>query len=256
MLGRSKNKGLLAVAIISMFLVQSPAAHAENTIELKKTSDNSISIELSNTDAIAGIQFSVNGRGGLRFGSYDGCDRSIASGIEMYQFLRNDSTLNVILLAPVRSSLPAGTGSIGSISISLGNARYDRTVRVFFSNVVICNAAAQNLALNVKELVWETIPSPDGQSAQFALEPNFPNPFNPSTTLSYRLDAAASVRLAVYDIAGRQVILLVDALQPAGRCAVRWDAAGHAGPIMASGIYFACLRVGDHLAVQKMLLTK
>ncbi len=87
--------------------------------------------------------------------------------------------------------------------------------------------------------------------SSFILYPCSPNPFNPTTTLSFTLPAAARVKLSVFDIAGRQVAELVDGFQNAGVHEVIWDAAG-----LPSGIYCAHLSAGSRSAAQKMVLLK
>jgi len=78
--------------------------------------------------------------------------------------------------------------------------------------------------------------------AAFALHPNYPNPFNPSTRLSYDLAAAGSVTLTVYDLLGREVRRLVNGRQSAGRHTVEWDGGGVAAKT-SSGVYVVRLHV-------------
>lgn len=87
--------------------------------------------------------------------------------------------------------------------------------------------------------------------AAFALRQNYPNPFNPSTGIQYDLPAASNVRLAVYDMLGREVAVLMDGEQEAGSYTARFDASP-----LPSGVYFARLTAGKHVATQKMLLMK
>lgn len=68
---------------------------------------------------------------------------------------------------------------------------------------------------------------------RFKLLPNYPNPFNPSTNIQYNLPARMHVRVAVYNMLGRRVAILVDKIQEAGPHELRWDASR-----MASGLYF------------------
>lgn len=98
----------------------------------------------------------------------------------------------------------------------------------------------------------------DGETprASALLYQNSPNPFNPSTTIRYRLEKAQSVRLAVYDAAGRELILLADGFQDSGSHAVRWDGRDRAGRQMASGVYFYQLRAGSQLERKRMVLLK
>lgn len=85
------------------------------------------------------------------------------------------------------------------------------------------------------------------------LEPNFPNPFNPTTTITYSLSGVTSrrVHLTVHDLLGRQVATLVDGEEPPGQRAIRWDA----GTIPA-GVYFCTLRTPENVKSVKMLLVR
>jgi len=66
----------------------------------------------------------------------------------------------------------------------------------------------------------------------YSLAQNYPNPFNPSTSIIYELPGAARVSLAVYDMLGRKVAALVDAVQPGGRHTAEFSGTG-----LASGVY-------------------
>ncbi len=83
------------------------------------------------------------------------------------------------------------------------------------------------------------------------LSANYPNPFNPATTIRYGLSAAGPVRLAVYDVAGHEVAVLVDGPQAAGRYSVHF-AAGD----LSSGAYVYRLQTGEETIARTMLLVK
>jgi hypothetical protein len=89
------------------------------------------------------------------------------------------------------------------------------------------------------------------QPGSFILLQNFPNPFNPSTTISYQLPAAGEVRLEIFDPLGRQIGLLVNARQGPGRQNAVFD-----GTDLSSGMYFYRLQTDSYVAVRKMLLLK
>ena len=95
-----------------------------------------------------------------------------------------------------------------------------------------------------------------GLPLRFSLEQNHPNPFNPATTLSYGLPSGARVKLAVYDMRGREVATLEDAWQPAGRYQLRWDGNNRRGRPVGTGVYFARLRAGDVALIRKMVLLR
>lgn len=86
---------------------------------------------------------------------------------------------------------------------------------------------------------------------QFRLLPNFPNPFNPSTTLRFELSTAATVRLEIFDVLGRLTATLIDGQIPAGVHQSIWNA----GPA-ASGLYFARMTAGTQVSTQKLVLLK
>jgi hypothetical protein len=85
----------------------------------------------------------------------------------------------------------------------------------------------------------------------FELQVNYPNPFNPSTTISYRLPTRSHVMLRVFDVSGRGVATLVDGVEEPGYKSVQWDATG-----VASGVYFCRLNTGDLVQTRKLLLLR
>ncbi len=85
---------------------------------------------------------------------------------------------------------------------------------------------------------------------------NYPNPFNPSTTIRYSLPEAATVRLTIYSVLGQQVRELVDAVQGAGVYQVAWDGRDRAGQSLAPGVYLYRLEAGQQVMVRKMVLAK
>ncbi len=92
----------------------------------------------------------------------------------------------------------------------------------------------------------------DIQAPQKAvLHDNYPNPFNPSTTISYEVPAQVQVSLMVYDMLGREVTTLVDADQPAGRYEVTFDASD-----LPSGTYLYQLVAGNEKETKKLILAK
>ncbi|MBK9096993.1 MAG: T9SS type A sorting domain-containing protein [bacterium] len=89
------------------------------------------------------------------------------------------------------------------------------------------------------------------QPTEFILEQNFPNPFNPSTVISYQLPVSSDVTLKVFDVLGNEIATLVNEYIPAGRYEVEFNAAS-----LTSGVYFYQLRTEDYIAVKKMILLK
>jgi len=92
--------------------------------------------------------------------------------------------------------------------------------------------------------------------ALLALHQNVPNPFNPTTSISFVLPERSPVTLAVYDVGGRHVKTLLDAAVEGGIREAVWDGTDERGNRVSSGIYFYRLRVGERTLVKRMLLLK
>ncbi len=101
--------------------------------------------------------------------------------------------------------------------------------------------------LNIKEISFDEILS----VTEYALEQNHPNPFNPSTKISWQSPVASHQTLKVYDILGNEVATLVDEFREAGKYEMNFDASR-----LASGVYIYKLQAGDFVSSKKMLLLK
>jgi hypothetical protein len=86
---------------------------------------------------------------------------------------------------------------------------------------------------------------------EFALADAYPNPFNPVTTIDYSISEPCHATLTVFNVAGQEVVTLVDGEMEVGNFNVTFDAAD-----MASGVYFYKLNAGDFSAIKKMTLVK
>ncbi|MBD3221941.1 SUMF1/EgtB/PvdO family nonheme iron enzyme, partial [bacterium] len=111
------------------------------------------------------------------------------------------------------------------------------TARDAGNKPLVLGAAGEGAALASAE--GTTLP------AQTALNPNHPNPFNPSTTLSFSLERAGRVRLGIYDVRGRLVASLVDGPMAGGEHAVVWHGRDDAGQTVSSGTYFVRMVTAD-----------
>jgi hypothetical protein len=85
----------------------------------------------------------------------------------------------------------------------------------------------------------------------FRVYPNYPNPFNPTTTIRYALPEAAQVRLSVFNLLGQEVAVLVNGMRPAGISTVNFDAS-----TLSSGVYIYRLTDGTQTITRKLLLVK
>ena len=93
----------------------------------------------------------------------------------------------------------------------------------------------------------------------YALSDNYPNPFNPATSIQYSVISGQSpphVSLKIYNLLGQEVRTLVDEVQEAGYYRVYWDGNDDRGEQVSSGMYFYRLTAGDFTAIKKMTLVK
>jgi hypothetical protein len=109
------------------------------------------------------------------------------------------------------------------------------------SNVRICGTTAQ--VTDVK--------SDKPLPKQYKLMQNYPNPFNPSTAIRYAVPLTGFVKIAVYNILGQEVKVLVNSIQSAGEYSVQFDAND-----LSSGTYFYSIRAGNFYEIKKMILLR
>ena len=97
---------------------------------------------------------------------------------------------------------------------------------------------------------------PVNRPAAFELYPNFPNPFNPSTTIRFTLSGISDIVLAIFDIHGGLVRNLKQETLNTGSYSVTWDGQDNQGQILPSGIYLCQLKSGSFSKTQRMMLLK
>jgi hypothetical protein len=91
---------------------------------------------------------------------------------------------------------------------------------------------------------------------EYALGENYPNPFNPTTAISFAVPEPARVSLVVYNVLGQRVATLVDAVLQPGYYAHNWDGRSRNGRALPSGLYFYRLEAGSFRQTHKMVLLK
>jgi len=96
----------------------------------------------------------------------------------------------------------------------------------------------------------------DPAPADFQLSQNFPNPFNPTTTISFQLNNDSRVTLKVFNTLGQEITTLLNRQLTTGNHEVHWDGTDGNGHHVASGIYFYQIQAGDRKAVKKMMLMR
>jgi hypothetical protein len=120
--------------------------------------------------------------------------------------------------------------------------RYSRQVKIVAGD-------PEQVALAVDEIL-ATIP------VELSLDGNYPNPFNPVTTIRFGLPEPRKIRITVINLLGQEITELVNGWRDIGRHEVVWQGQDHHGRPVASGMYFTVLSDGNKIIVQKMLLLK
>ncbi|MEL6820264.1 MAG: T9SS type A sorting domain-containing protein [Calditrichota bacterium] len=147
-------------------------------------------------------------------------------------------------------------GESSSIHINLSNFTTDKRTKLYL--VVETNDPIKpsvNVPIDIHpagiRLAEKTVENND---AIIRLDQNFPNPFNPQTTISFRLPKTMQVNLVVYNTLGQVIQTLVDESLSTGEYRIPWKAISEFGQKLPSGIYFYELRAGEFSEIRKMIL--
>jgi hypothetical protein len=95
------------------------------------------------------------------------------------------------------------------------------------------------------------VEGPIPEPLSFSLSPNYPNPFNPITTIPYSVPRRSLVTLIVYNVLGERIATLVDETKAPGRYEVRFDASG-----LATGVYFCRMNASNYTSIRKLMMIK
>ena len=138
--------------------------------------------------------------------------------------------------------VPFNAGGSGTWQVDLGNF-VGKIDEVRFSNIIRSAPSAKAIAQHATPLAFD-------------LQPNYPNPFNPSTTILYALDQRLPVRLAIYNALGQEIERLVDAVQEPGAYRVEWRGLDRQGGPLAAGLYIYQLRAEGRSLARTMILAR
>jgi len=90
----------------------------------------------------------------------------------------------------------------------------------------------------------------------FKLAQNFPNPFNPTTTIKFSIPETSNITLQIFDLNGQVIRTLLEGYYPSGSYSVEWNGLDDAGRPVSSGMYLYKLKTNQHVAARKMLLVR
>jgi hypothetical protein len=143
-------------------------------------------------------------------------------------------------------------------SLTAPPGRLDAPIYTGYQTVHPDAALFPVLAANAppEEPKLETAESTPGRPTSFNLGRNYPNPFNPATTIRYDIAAAGKASLIVFEVSGSVVRTLVDGWREPGVYREVWDGRSGDGRVMPSGVYFYTLKTREFEATQKMVMLK
>ncbi|MDP6419200.1 MAG: C25 family cysteine peptidase [Candidatus Krumholzibacteria bacterium] len=157
------------------------------------------------------------------------------------------------VVVPVTSgSIPQGS----SQSVELLFSAEDRPDGVYEAELFLSSNAEDDLLIPVTLTVYSDLTDAGSTPARVALGQNFPNPFNPTTAISFSLPSGGEVELAVYTPSGERVRTLLRGMQGEGNHHVVWDGSDDRGNPVSSGVYFYRLETGVKTLSRKMLMLK
>ena len=134
---------------------------------------------------------------------------------------------------------------------------YDDNSHVRFDNVVAHDDGSFSVDVEIHDITTGIADETNSNIPEtFKLEGNYPNPFNPTTTISYDLPEQAQVTLSIYDLLGKKIKPLVNQSQDAGNKIAMWDGTDDLGRPVSAGVYLYRIKAGEFSQTRKMLLLK
>jgi hypothetical protein len=168
---------------------------------------------------------------------------------------REQDQLAVLIYSPTGNFIPAGTCELLQFSLRAKAGDFSEAgLRI--EKALVVGQPGKPIAvrvINAATALQMNLPT------AFALSANYPNPFNTAgvnakTEIVYTMPVAAAVKLAIYDLLGREVAILVDAWQMPGVKKVIWDGRNKQGNRVAAGLYLYRLEASNFVATRKMMI--
>jgi|GEM_PF-2949907 len=166
-----------------------------------------------------------------------------------YRYEVNTVSENDVCLGMMIAEPPSG----GGLFLSLGiNVVEDTEIEIHE------NINAQDTVITTVPIYLNTTGTVDNGEVptNYVLEDNYPNPFNPTTNISYDLPKQTYVSLGIYNILGRRIATLVNETQTSGRHVIQWNGNDDFGNEVSNGAYFYRIQTPEFSAVKKMVFMK
>lgn len=233
--------------LMSLVALAASTLMADASLTFVRRDANTVAVMLRSSEPVAGLQMTVVASSSISIGSVSG---SVASEWIFASNLLNANELRMVVIGKTRTEFTSGSTEIARLTISATGDANEYSLRLM--QVVASTSNGEEITTSAFDLTWDGSFDPDA-AVGFSLAGNYPNPFNPSTTIGYSIDRATDVRLSVYDMLGREVKVLVDEFQSAGTHRATWTIERGT---TATGTYFARLVIGDRSQVARMVVAQ
>jgi len=162
-----------------------------------------------------------------------------------------EGTYGVVVLNVNGRPISSGSGAILTITVTAKGEKFDGTGDISLLSV----GFEQDVQTEVNK---EALSPKAVLPKAFALSQNFPNPFNPSTTIAFDIPEGQKVHvtLNVYNMRGQLVRSLVNEVRNEGAYQIQWDGMDNNGGKVSSGVYFYRIKAGDFSNTRKMVILK
>ena len=234
----------------------------------------SVNVYLVNDQALSGIQIPLAYAGDLavldsvtfgpRAAGFTGDDYAVAT-----ENLGGTTQTLMLAMVPLQSgSIAAGSDEIATLYFSrnlasgMDTSLINSTTLAPAGGLLAAGTAAQPAGYTPRfvgggvRIGTSVAEHPDMLPREFELLPNYPNPFNPSTSFAVALPTASHVTLEIYNLLGQRVVKLFDGPAQAGYLDLTWDGRDSRGRSVGSGVYFYKVEAEDFRQVRKMVLLK
>ena len=259
------NQPLVSEGLPSeVYIGAPPASYSIHNVEglLTPGGQGSFEIHLTNTETVGTMSFeiedlpnyltvtSVEAIGRFENGIIDGSTgENVDDGY--FYFLGYDFT----------GGVPVGDGPVIKVNVQMGQNIQNPNVQLLFHEVSAGDAGANSITAISQGLgLFADVSLSNSPEIyvpeKFALYDNFPNPFNPSTVITYDLAVNGFVDLSIYNVVGKKVKTIVNQNETAGRKITAWYGRDDAGNTLSAGMYFYRLTAGDKVFTKKMVLMK
>lgn len=220
-----------------------------------------VSILMYTWSPVAGFQFDILDSADIFRGL--SCQHSFGDNWDVNCVEMENGAARVLALATDGVPLPDSVEYALDMEIEINPEVQPGPYPVSIENLVVSDENAGSLCgeaqggvVFIDSTFVFTQERPIPEPAEYALYPNYPNPFNAQTTIRFDLPKTAEVTLTVCNLLGQEVIRLADDRYPAGEYRLRWEGQNRFGQPVESGIYFVILHAGDNFQMRKMILLK